>query len=189
MDEWRKVTAELAPVYETLLDITRGPERLYLYLAKDFQYHGGFSQKPCNKCSRLSTVGRELTEDELRRLITVVLDTNAHQLWFNVEGRNRLPSGRMASGWDDAVRKAAKQDPNPLGRSIEEASNVVSEIMQELQEMGTLEPEHLALLRPYLRRLLAARGKSTMPPFGDCHLFSRHRDINNLRTRSCAKKG
>ena len=36
---------------------------------------------------------------------------------------------------------------------------------------------------------IAARGKSTMPPFGDCHLFSRHRGINNLRTRSCAKKG
>ena len=40
-----------------------------------------------------------------------------------------------------------------------------------------------------LHSALAARGKSTMPPFGDCHLFSRHRDINNLRTRSCAKKG
>ena len=141
--EWREVSAALERFYATAVDVARGPERFYPFLAPDMRET---LRSPAAK-RRLflspDAVERELSADELRRYTALMLDMASLNQWMEFEGFNRN---------SDLPRQVSpEKDPRAFISALESA---LEARRRTLKELGTFESRHVQVCAPYVRRLL-----------------------------------
>lgn len=143
--ELRRVNEELAAFLEVGLDISRGPERFYPFLPQDMHSYGGWGSD--NVAWMLPReVAAQLSDDELRRLVSLALDLGAHVAWFSLEGD--LPDDWLEDFSEDT------SDPDWPRKAAASFSKATARIKERLQKQGALNPEHTKAVAPYLRKLL-----------------------------------
>jgi hypothetical protein len=146
--EWPLIAAELAAFYDDAVEITRGPERFYPYLPEDMHAYGVPMWSAGSWLGIPSAAAEDLSDDELRLLVALLLDDSVHQVWMWVE--QVAPRREWLEGL--SVDRPAEFTAG-LSESVAEKKKV-------LRELGVFNPEHFAATRPYVRRL-AGEGLSS----------------------------
>lgn len=145
LDELQRVNKELEELFAVGLDITRGPERFYPYLPTDMHSHGGWGSDdtvwllPREVASRLS-------DDELRHLVSLFLDYGAHAMWLSLE--DRLPDDWLEDFPEDT------SDPHWPRQAAASLTEGILRMKDRLRQESALNPEHMKVVAPYLRKVL-----------------------------------
>ncbi len=149
--EWMQITKELVPLYDDALDITRGPERFYPYLPDDIRKYFRLGGEEGWWLFLPTEVVDQLSHSELRQLAALTLDTGAHLAWLHLEGYSVDP-------WFKDLPGGQLDNPQAVKTMMLQMSDVLKRMDTRLNERGALRPEHVALVRPYLRLALGEGG-------------------------------
>jgi len=141
-DEWRDASAALESFYATAVDVARGPERFYPYLAGDMRQVLRSSAPKRRLFLPLDAIDTELTQDELRRYAALIMDMASLNPWMELEGLDRRT---------DLPRISPASDPRGFLRAL---FATLEARRRTLKQLGAFESRHVELCAPFVRRLL-----------------------------------
>jgi hypothetical protein len=149
IDEWRSTRQELAPFYDALVDIRRGPPRLYPYLPADMHAFGGQEVWGLRWGFLPAPIASDLSDHELRSYVASWLDFMVHVVWFNSShnGGMILESNLL----DDF---SEIEDRHALKAVINEMNRVTAALQRDIEQAGHFERGHSADVREYMNSML-----------------------------------
>jgi hypothetical protein len=145
--EWMEMASAVDNLYAVAADVSRGPERFEAFLPQDMRRMLDLRAEK-NRLFLTQEAVRTLSNDQLRRFVTLIFDAWALSAWLALE---KLPA--PLTTWNVAN---IRRDPVKVIASLE---SEVQEARRMLNAAGALSAERIAGSQMYVRRLL---GEGTM---------------------------
>jgi hypothetical protein len=141
--EWLEMTSILDGFFGEAADVTRGPERFVPYLPANMRQMLDLRGEK-NRMWLPPEAIRSLSNDQLRRFVSLMFDKAVLNVWMEVSGR---PSAITFGDRPVDIRR----DPLAATMALETST---SAMRKALTESGTIAPERIATTQLYVRRLL-----------------------------------
>ena len=141
-EEWRDMTKIVDGFYAVAVDVTRGPERFVPYLPEDMRQMLDL-QGEKNRIWLQPEAVRSLSNDQLRRFVSLTFDQGVLSLWIELSGMTAPP---LAVGPADIRR-----DPVAVIAALESSTAAMRRM---LTDGGVITAERLTATQMYVRRLL-----------------------------------